>query len=68
MAQSPRIALLGSEIQNLHSGIGQINACKSYEMHEAIRTNLNDMPCCWREEDIILLSSRNQPQYLRSFF
>ena len=51
------IALLGSKIRNWHSGIRKINARKSYEMHEALRTNLNEMPCCLGEEDIILLSS-----------
>ena len=77
MARSPGITLLGSKIGNWHYGIREINACKSYEMHEALRTNLNEMSFCLGEEDIIPLSSstvaqlssrkrRSQPQYLRS--
>ena len=35
----------------------KVSACKSYEMHEALRTSLKEVPYCLGEEDIIPLSS-----------
>ena len=34
-----------------------MNACESFEVHTALRTNLNEMPYCLGEEDIVLLSN-----------
>ena len=30
-----------------------MNGFKSYEMHKALKTNLNEVPCYLEEEDII---------------
>ena len=45
--------------RNCHSDIRKIIAFKSYEMHKALMTNLNEMAFCLRElgeKDIIHIS------------